>query len=564
MKATFITLLSAATSVMGHGFVQEFLIGGQRYTGSLPFYDQYQKPAPDRITQPFWENGNSFVDDVTSVDITCNKGSKPAKLVAKAPAGSEVKFFWTAWPDSHKGPVITYLADCGGDCTTAIGSQLNWFKIDEAGLLADGTWAADALLKNNNTWSLTLPSKIKNGQYLMRHEIVALHAAHELKGAQFYPSCTNIEITGATGENTPETVKIPGAYSASDPGIFINIYYPKVTNYTIPGPALYKEDGTSPAGPTSAPPPPTLFTTAPTLFQPITATYETFVPTDTQGVFPSGNAPSGTAGIDATATSQAAPVPDATETPILYPTETEEEPEPEETEIITTTIYTTIAGQSVTLTAVYTTTPPPGCDAEEPEEPETTYVPAPTVEPVGAVCSEMETVTVTGVPETVTVTDSVTITVTATPVPEPTQEPPVTSIEAVPTQAPTTTSAPVAIPPTYTSNILDPISTDLPPGFSVIPFPTETPATVKDVPTATSAQPYEPSGTGAPLTGYESALTRRDCDDAFMKCQRSFEGCMKRAKRSGMQTRSCEKFKRDVCVEGLRGCDAKIWGYAAV
>ncbi|KAK6534166.1 hypothetical protein TWF281_005501 [Arthrobotrys megalospora] len=541
MKTTLVALLSAASTAMGHGIVQEFLIGGQRYTGSLPFQDQYKNPAPDRITQAFWENGNSFIDDVTSTDIACNKGAKPAKLVAPAPAGSEVTFFWTEWPESHKGPVITYLADCGGDCTTAVGSELNWFKIDEAGLLADGTWAAEALIKNNNSYTLTLPSKIKNGQYLMRHEIIALHASHEKKGAQFYPSCTNIEITGATGENTPDTVKLPGAYSAEDPGIFINIYYPKVESYVIPGPPVYTEDGTSspnPQVPSSSAPVDT------------PSSFPTLVPTATDGVFPTGDYPAGTAGVEQTPSVTDSPVPNETGS-YEAPTETEDEEEPEET-AFTTTLVTTIGGQSVTLTATYTTTAP-SCDEEEEEEvgPKT-LAPEPTVDPVA--CSE-KTVEVEK-----TVTVSVTTKEVSTKVVTSVATSVVTSLYTTIVEKVVTVTAGGNVPPQTTAaaptTTIDPALTyikpstfPLPPGFSTIPPP--------DVPT-TTATAEEPNGTGTPLTGYESALTRRDCDDAFIRCQRSFVGCMKRAKRSGMQTRSCEKFKRDVCVEGFNGCNARL------
>jgi hypothetical protein len=34
-------------------------------------------------------------------------------------------------------------------------------------------------------------------------------------------------------------VAFPGAYSATDPGILIDIYYPLPTNYTFPGPAVW-------------------------------------------------------------------------------------------------------------------------------------------------------------------------------------------------------------------------------------------------------------------------------------------------------------------------------------
>ena len=41
--------------------------------------------------------------------LRCN-GGKSANLVATAGAGSSIDMQWTVWPDSHKGPVITYMA----------------------------------------------------------------------------------------------------------------------------------------------------------------------------------------------------------------------------------------------------------------------------------------------------------------------------------------------------------------------------------------------------------------------------------------------------------------------
>ncbi|RPB26129.1 hypothetical protein L211DRAFT_696851 [Terfezia boudieri ATCC MYA-4762] len=50
-----------------------------------------------------------------------------------ATAGSEVRFLWTQWPE--------------------IPSTLNWFKIDHAGLNADGTWASG----NPSRYSISSP-----------------------------------------------------------------------------------------------------------------------------------------------------------------------------------------------------------------------------------------------------------------------------------------------------------------------------------------------------------------------------------------------------------------------
>ena len=43
------------------------------------------------------------------------------------------------------------------------------------------------MIKNNNTWSVTIPMGIKAGNYVLRHETIALHQAQAVGGAQNYP-----------------------------------------------------------------------------------------------------------------------------------------------------------------------------------------------------------------------------------------------------------------------------------------------------------------------------------------------------------------------------------------
>ena len=71
-----------------------------------------------------------------------------------------------------------------------------------------------------DSYSLLLPDNLRPGDYLIRHEIIALHLAVTRGGAEFYPSCTQIRV-GGSGTGTPsDTVTFPGAYSDNDPGIF--------------------------------------------------------------------------------------------------------------------------------------------------------------------------------------------------------------------------------------------------------------------------------------------------------------------------------------------------------
>lgn len=78
------------------------------------------------------------------------------------------------------------------------------------------------------TLGFPIPKNTPSGDYLARIEHIGLHAASTVNGAQFYLSCGQITVTGG-GSGTPSPlVSFPGAYSPTDPGILIEIYYPVV------------------------------------------------------------------------------------------------------------------------------------------------------------------------------------------------------------------------------------------------------------------------------------------------------------------------------------------------
>jgi hypothetical protein len=97
----------------------------------------------------------------------------------------------------------------------------------------------DRLIANQGKQTITIPACIAPGQYLLRGELIALHAASSQGGAQFYMECAQINITGASASKTPATVSFPGAYKATDPGILFNLYSGSKT-YTSPGPSVFK------------------------------------------------------------------------------------------------------------------------------------------------------------------------------------------------------------------------------------------------------------------------------------------------------------------------------------
>ncbi|KAJ4369869.1 hypothetical protein N0V83_005633 [Neocucurbitaria cava] len=231
------------SSINAHGHLSSIKVDGTTYTAYDPSF-QYQNPVPEVIEWSCPEClDNGFVDPTMYNDVTkiaCHKDATAGAKVATVKAGGSIDIQWTTWPDSHVGPVIDYMAKVD-DATSATSKELNFFKIDEAGY-ENGQWAATKLIANNLTWSITVPENIAAGQYVLRHEIIALHSAGQADGAQNYPKCINLEVTGSGTENpTGETAD--KFYTATDPGILVNVYSGDLSSYQIPGPALF--DGAS-------------------------------------------------------------------------------------------------------------------------------------------------------------------------------------------------------------------------------------------------------------------------------------------------------------------------------
>lgn len=227
-----------ASSVTAHGHLNAITVDGKAYTAYDPSF-QYQSPAPAVIE---WSCpkclDNGFVEPSMYGDATkiaCHKDATAGAKVASVKAGGKIDIQWTTWPDSHKGPVLDYLAKVD-DATSAKSTDLKFFKIDAAGYESD-KWATDKLIANNQTWTVTIPTDIADGQYVLRHEIIALHSANQENGAQNYPKCINIEVTGG-GSASPATTAADKLYTEDDAGIKVNINA-GMTSYKIPGPAVY-------------------------------------------------------------------------------------------------------------------------------------------------------------------------------------------------------------------------------------------------------------------------------------------------------------------------------------
>lgn len=265
-QAILAAVLVLASGVRAHGTVSGVVAGGNWYSGYNANF-QWRNPIP---VVPAWTANtldNGFVDNYGSPDIICHKVATAGGSYVTVAAGTTVELQWTPWPESHHGPVLDYLASCGGDCQTADKTKLLFNKIKEGGLIdasnSPGRWASDDLIANNNSWSVTIPASIAPGKYVLRHEIIALHSAGSLNGAQNYPSCFNLEITGSGTNNLASSGTLgTKLYTAQDPGLLINIYQ-RLSSYIIPGPPLLSGGGSG-TPPSSSSQPPSTPTPSPT------------------------------------------------------------------------------------------------------------------------------------------------------------------------------------------------------------------------------------------------------------------------------------------------------------
>ncbi|KAM0324799.1 hypothetical protein ACHAQA_007765 [Verticillium albo-atrum] len=247
--------IALAAQASAHGILGEIVTDGVRHAAFQTDYiyrKQNGNPTPDLIAWSTESLDRGYIepDNMDTLDINCHVNAEPGALTAQVAAGGKVDFFWPEWPH-NVSPVLTYIASCGGDCSSVDKSALKWIKIDEAGY--DGQWAAEKLIANNFTWTTSVPSTLAPGNYVFRNEIINLHSGAEQNGAQLYPQCVNIEITG-TGTDTPEGVPGVELYKADDAGILFDPYLKGMSFYPIPGPALYVA-GNSTLVPAPAPAP---------------------------------------------------------------------------------------------------------------------------------------------------------------------------------------------------------------------------------------------------------------------------------------------------------------------
>lgn len=184
----------------------------------IRFFPYYPAEGQSSI-QRHWADFKPILD-VSLPTLVCNDPGSYAEEYATVAAGAEIQAYWRGWPHDI-GPVIVWMAYCGAEPTSC--SSFNgtggkhWFKIAQEGLLK-GTihggvslWAQGQMVANNYTSGAVIPRGLKEGAYLIRHELIALHVPMT---PEFYPQCAHLFVVGG-GDETPGE-----EYLAAIPGVW--------------------------------------------------------------------------------------------------------------------------------------------------------------------------------------------------------------------------------------------------------------------------------------------------------------------------------------------------------
>ncbi|TFK24563.1 hypothetical protein FA15DRAFT_411262 [Coprinopsis marcescibilis] len=233
------------SSANAHGIVQSITINGRYHAGNQP-NQGFRAPGPSVIRQV---QDTNPVKGSYNPAIICGTNAGRATQVAEAYPGEEVLFNWGTWPH-NTGPIITYMASCGQTgCDQFNAANARWFKIAQVGKKQGSYDWHQNDLRSGAPGRAVIPRNLAPGNYLIRHEIIALHLASTVGGAEFYPSCSQLRVggqgTGYPAEN--ELVSFPGAYYDEHPGLVVPGVFEVGFQYQFPGPAIAQLGGSGPA-----------------------------------------------------------------------------------------------------------------------------------------------------------------------------------------------------------------------------------------------------------------------------------------------------------------------------
>ncbi|GAA6052263.1 hypothetical protein JCM3770_007407 [Rhodotorula araucariae] len=221
-------LAAMASSISAHSIVTSVWVNGRDTTDADVGAASYMRTP----------TSSDPIKDLHSPSLACNDNGFHAVsgFLSVAP-GDKIEPEWyhegargeDPIADSHVGPITTWIspleANTKGHVWVQIASEAYW--------KTSRMWAVEKMIANRGRHTVRVPSDLAPGKYLMRFEITALHEAWKAGGAQFYPNCAQVEVTGDGKTALPAGVAIPGFFAKSTPGIVWDVYYSDTYNATL-------------------------------------------------------------------------------------------------------------------------------------------------------------------------------------------------------------------------------------------------------------------------------------------------------------------------------------------
>ncbi|KAJ7198568.1 glycosyl hydrolase family 61-domain-containing protein [Mycena pura] len=283
-------VLVTVSLVAGHGQVNRITSGSASNAGPNQYWagDSANSKTATRVmykaSGPAYVLFDGFADNS---QMSCEGSAKsPAPKTFTVAAGNEIDVYWEGATSELKGKsgtgslaaynpwvhamgfVFDYISSCHGDCTTFDATNAGWTKIAHAGIdtgqtisnalretmknkpeeyfptSGPGLWAMAKLVQNGSKWTIRVPKTLKSGQYIIRHELAAVHnpkTSDPSSGPQLYIACIQVDVTNGGDTSLPTGTQAKDLYRPD--GAFANIDVTSLTasffNVAIPGPAIW-------------------------------------------------------------------------------------------------------------------------------------------------------------------------------------------------------------------------------------------------------------------------------------------------------------------------------------
>ncbi|KAF7297901.1 hypothetical protein HMN09_01010900 [Mycena chlorophos] len=293
LTRSFVALVLAAVPfVAGHGQVNRVTAGSTTNKGPNQYWSGDAANA-DTVTRIMYKASSPayvlFNDFDDNSKMSCEGSARsPAPKTLKVSAGQSINVYWQgATGELHGKPgtggvtaydpwvhamgfVFDYITSCDGDCTKFDSTNAGWTKLNGQGIdmsqtispelrqtMQDkpeeyfprngpGLWAMAKLVQDGSKWTINVPSSLKSGQYMIRHELAAVHnpkTSDPTSGPQLYIACIQLDVVNGGDRSLPEGTQAGHLYLTNGAFANIDVYSDSFNprNVEMPGPPIWDE-----------------------------------------------------------------------------------------------------------------------------------------------------------------------------------------------------------------------------------------------------------------------------------------------------------------------------------